>query len=233
MATIATQASGVKASSLETELEDMDAGVLKNLPAKGSLTINGTAMTPAQMDTQIQAYLKTLQAADAARTQYQAAVVARRNMQVEARDFYLQLKKAIVAYFGAQSAQLADFGLTPAKAKTARTSAQKAVTQAKVQLTRAARGTTSKKQKAAINPTVANPAVAIGPDGKLTPIPPTVVDGVLPTGSTPAASGSSTAASNGSTSTPQGNAASGVPAGTSGVSAPTVPAGSGASGSGA
>lgn len=50
---------------------------------------------------------------------------------VEARDFYLQVKKAVVAFFGAQSAQLADFGLTPAKAKAPKTSAQKLVTAAK------------------------------------------------------------------------------------------------------
>jgi hypothetical protein len=154
MATIATQSSGVKASVLETELKAIDAGVLKDIPAKTPMTIDGTAMTPAQIDTQVQSYLATLAAADTAKAQYQTAVVARRNMQVEARNFYLQLKKVVIAYFGAQSAQLADFGLTPAKAKVPKTSAETAIIAAKAKLTREARGTTSKKAKSLINPGV-------------------------------------------------------------------------------
>jgi hypothetical protein len=215
MPTIATQSSGVKASQLETELTDMDAGVLKDLPAKSPLTIDGTPMTQAQIDAQVKSYLATIQAADAAKQQYQTALVARRNIQVEARNFYLQLKKAIVAYFGAQSAQLADFGLKPAKAKTAKTSAQKVVAAAKAKITRAARGTTSKKQKQQINPTVGTPAVAIGADGKLNAIPPTVVDAVVPgstnstasstAGSTSATAGASAPAAAGS-GTPSSNA---------------------------
>jgi hypothetical protein len=198
MATIATQSTSVSATKLETELTDMDAGVLKDIPAKSLLTINGTPMTPAQIDTQVKGYLGPIAAAEAAKQQYQTALVARGNMLVEARAFYLQLKKAVIAYFGNQSAQLADFGLTPAKAKTAKTSVQKAVIAAKASLTRKARGTTSKKQKQQINPGVGVPAVAIGADGVATTIPPTVVDGAIP-GSTSTSpqtgAGSSTTAS--------------------------------------
>ncbi len=186
---IATQTSAVDASVLETNLKEIDAGVLKDLAAKGSLTINGTAMTPAQLDGQLKLYIGTIDAANAAKQQYHAALVARRNQQVEARNFYLQVKRAVIACFGPQGAELADFGLIPAKARTPKTSAQLAITAAKVQLTRKARGTTSKKQKAAINPGVGTPAVAISPDGTLQAIPPTVVDGALP-GSTPQANGS-------------------------------------------
>jgi len=164
-------------------------------------------MTPAQIDSQLKSYLSTIGAADTAKAQYQTAVVARRNIQVEARNFYLQLKKAMIAFFGAQSAQLVDFGLTPAKTKTAQTTAQKAVSVAKLQMTRAARGTTSKKQKATINPTVANPAVAIGPEGNLQAIPGTAVPGAVP-GST----ASSTAAGSSTGSTAGSTAANGTPA---------------------
>jgi hypothetical protein len=201
MATIATQSSGVKASVLETELKAIDAGVLKDIPAKTPMTIDGTAMTPAQIDTQVQSYLATLAAADTAKAQYQTAVVARRNMQVEARNFYLQLKKVVIAYFGAQSAQLADFGLTPAKAKVPKTSAETAIIAAKAKLTREARGTTSKKAKSLINPGVGSPAAGISPAGKLQPFPPTVSDGAVP-GSTPAVSSGSSTSSNGSASAP-------------------------------
>ena len=207
MTIIASQAKSVSASMLESELTDMDAGILKDVPAKSPLTINGTAMTPAQIDTQVQSYLATIKAVNTAKAQYETALVARRNIQVEARNFYLQLKKAMIAFFGAQSAQLVDFGLTPAKTKTAQTTAQKAVSVAKLQMTRAARGTTSKKQKATINPTVANPAVAIGPEGNLQAIPGTAVPGAVP-GST----ASSTAAGSSTGSTAGSTAANGTPA---------------------
>lgn len=171
--------------------------MLKDVPAKTAITVNGTAMTPAQIDTQVQSYLATIAAADTAKAQYETALVARRNIQIEARDFYLQLKKAVIAYFGAQSAQLADFGLTPAKAKAPKTSAEKAIIAAKAKLTRQARGTTSKKQKAAINPGTGSPAVAIS--GTATAVtPPTVVDAPLPGSTASGTAGSNSTAAAGS-----------------------------------
>jgi hypothetical protein len=65
--------------------------------------------------------------------------------------------------------QLADFGLTPAKAAVTKTSAERAIIAAKAKLTRQARGTTSKKQKAAIKPGVGLPAVGITPTGASAP----------------------------------------------------------------
>ncbi|MHB8417634.1 MAG: hypothetical protein ACYDCL_06135 [Myxococcales bacterium] len=222
MAIIATQAKSITPTKLETELSEMDAGVLKDIPAKTSLTLNGSAMTATQIDTQIKSYLSTIQAADTAKQQYQTALVARRDIQLEARDFYLQLKKVIVAFFGAQSAQLADFGLKPAKAKVPRTSAQKLVTAAKAAVTRAARGTMSKKKKAQITPTVGTPMVAVAAEGKQV-TPPTVINPALPAGSTPAPSGSgNSAGSTQASSAPQGSAG-----GSSGASAPAA-AGNGA-----
>jgi hypothetical protein len=131
------------------------------------------------------------------------------------------LKKAVIAYFGAQSAQLADFGLTPAKAKTPKSSAEKAIIATKAKLTRLARGTTSKKQKEAINPGVGTPAAGIAPTGKLQPFPPSVTDGAVP-GSTPTTAPASGAAGS---STPQATAGS-----TTGTTAPAT-AGSGTTGS--
>jgi hypothetical protein len=201
MAIVTTQAKAVNASKLETELTDMDAGVLKDIPAKTAVPLNGATMTPAQIDAQLKSYLATIGAADTAKAQYQTAVVARRNIQVEARNFYLLLKKAVIAFFGPQSAQLIDFGLTPAKAKTAKSTAEKAVSVAKLQMTRAARGTTSKKQKAKINPTVVNPAVAIGADGTLQAVPQTAANGAAPSTTASSTAGSSSTAANGAPAT--------------------------------
>ncbi len=142
--TIVTQPKSVAPTQFEKELTEIDAGILKDVPVKTSLTINGTAQTQPQIDAQIKGYLATFTAADEAKQQYQSAVAARLAITAEARDYYLQLKKAVIVYFGAQNPQLADFGLTPEKAKAAKTSAEKAVIAAKAKLTRAARGTTSK-----------------------------------------------------------------------------------------
>jgi hypothetical protein len=204
MTTIATLSSGVDPSKLEQEMSDMDAGVLKDIPAKSPLTINGAAMTQAQIDAQLKSYIATFVAADTAKTAYQAAVLARTKVQVEARDFYLQLKKAIIAYFGSQAPQLADFGLTPAKAKAAKTSAEKAVIAAKAALTREARGTTSKKQKLKINPGTGTPLLSLGAGGKQITAP-TVVSPQLPESSTSSSTSTSTTATSASAPAPAGS----------------------------
>lgn len=197
--TIVTQPKGIAPTQFETELTEVDAGILKDVPVKTSLTINGTALAQPQIDAKLKGYLATF---SAAKQQYQTALAARIAITAEARDFFLQLKKTIIGYFGAQSPQLADFGFTPSKAKLPKTSAEKAVIAEKAKLTRKARGTTSKKQKATINPGVGSPAVGITGSGTPQAFPPSVSDGVIP-GSPPAASsGSSTAASTDTTSAP-------------------------------
>jgi hypothetical protein len=178
MPNAATQLKTVQPGQLEMELTEVDAGILKSIPATAILTINGKALTQPQIDAKVKAYLATIEAADTAKQQYQTALVARRNIQLEARDFYLQLKKVITAYFGVQNPQLADFGFAPAKARV-ESSKVTVVKAAKAEITRKARGTLSKKQKAAINPLVGSPAVAIGADGKTQVSAPTVVNPVV------------------------------------------------------
>jgi hypothetical protein len=206
MTAILTTPKHVAPGQFEAELTDMDAGVVKDIPAKSTLSINGVVMTGAQIDAKLKGYIATIQAADAAKQQAKAAVTARVNMTVEGRDFYQQLKKAVIASFGAQSPQLDDFGLAPAKPKAPKTSAQKAITAAKAKLTREARGTRGKKQKAAINPNQGTPAVAIGPDAEPVAIGASVVNPGTPVAaSSTAPDGGSTAAS--STTTANGTSA--------------------------
>jgi hypothetical protein len=190
MAIIATQVGAMRPGKLEQELTEMEGGVAAELPPTVSLTINGVTMTGAQVDARFKSYLATFEAVDEAMKQYQTALAARRNIQLEVRDFYLQVKNAMIAYFGVQSPKLASFGIAPAKAKVT-DSVKELLAAAKRQLTREARGTLGKKQKAAINPHVGTPAVVIDANGKRV-IAPTVVDGVLPAvpgGTAPDASG--------------------------------------------
>ncbi len=195
MATIATKTKSVLPAKLETELTGMDAGIVKDIPAKTALTLNGKATTPQQVDAQIKSYLATFQAADEAKRQYQTALEARRNIQLEARDLFLQLKKFVTAFFGARNPILADFGLKPAKA-VVRSGKTNVVAKAKGDITRAARGTKTKKQKQAIQPNHPTPAVGIGSDGTVRVTPP-------PTVSPGASAGTADGGSQGST--PQGS----------------------------
>jgi hypothetical protein len=180
MANIATKVKSVEPAALERELKGADAGLLSILPVATILSLDGVALTQPQIDAKLKAYIATMAAVDAAFQQYQAALVARRGMQLEARDFVLRLKGAVVAHLGSQNPQLAAFGFVPAKPLPVKTAAQNVLTAAKAQLTRKARGTMSKKQKLAIQPMEGKPAVQIGGDGNVQVIAPTVANAALP-----------------------------------------------------
>lgn len=170
MATTTTSAN--TPSGLELKLEDALEGVQQELPAKSSLQINNAAMTQAQMVTQLTGYLTTVQAVGAAKATYAAAVVARTAMQPAAREFLVQLRAALLALYGRGSPQLAKFGMTANKpSKPSPTTSVLAA--AARQLTRAQRGTISKKQRQSIT-VVSPPQVTMGGTGKPVILPPTV-----------------------------------------------------------
>jgi hypothetical protein len=206
MLPIISKPNGVSPGKLETTLKQLDAGTLKDIPAKSNITVEGTAMTPAQIDTKIKGYLTTIDAVALAKQAYQTAVATRKGITVEAQDFCNSLKTAVIALLGKQSAQLADFGIKPAKAKTTTTAAAM-VASAKRTLTRQLRGTTSKKQKQSVKAGVVNPAVTIGTDGKVSVAASTVAppSGSASTSTTPAAgsaANTSTSGASGPTGTP-------------------------------
>jgi hypothetical protein len=211
MQPIISKPSGVQPGKLEATLKQLDAGTLKDIPAKSNITVEGTAMTPAQIDKQIQGYLTTIDAVAPAKQAYQTAVATRMGITVEAQDFCNSLKTAVITLLGKQSAQLADFGIKPAKAETTTTAAAM-VASAKRTLTRQLRGTTSKKQKLSLKAGVVNPAVTVGTDGKVSIASATAApaSGSSPTStsSTPAAG----SAASTSTSTSGASSSTGTPA---------------------
>ena len=88
------------------------------------------------------------------------------------RAFLVAFVSFIRGTFGDSPAVLADFGLTPKKARKPRTTEQLAAANAKSAATRKARGTTSKKQKLAVKGDVTGvlvtPTTATSP-GKVAP----------------------------------------------------------------
>jgi hypothetical protein len=188
---------------LEEQLTNMDAGVQSTLPAGTALTINGVATKQAAIDKQLQSWIEVFQAVDSAKATYQNAVAARVAITAAAKAYYLALKAVIKSYFGPQSSQLANFGITADKAVTTSTQT-KLVAAAKRKQTRAVRGTLGKKQKAGLT-VVGNPPVMVPSVGEQQISPPPVNVGGI---NTPDSSPSSTAAS----STPASTAAAPTPA---------------------
>ncbi|HEY6459629.1 MAG TPA: hypothetical protein VIY73_05735 [Polyangiaceae bacterium] len=77
-------------------------------------------------------------------------VAAMHGVLAQVDPVYLALTRNLRTTYGAVTQTLADFGIKPTKARTPLTVEQLAAAQAKAKATRAARGTASKKQKAAI-----------------------------------------------------------------------------------
>jgi hypothetical protein len=165
MAAIIMNPKAVTPAVFEAELVALDTGIRTQLPATAVLTINGVAVTQAEIDATLQGWIGSCRAVETARTQYESAVAARLAITAVGRTYCKLLKGVVKSYFGPQSAALAAFGIAADK-QVVMTSTQKMVTVAKRSQTRKVRGTKGKKQKAAIT-VVGNPPVNVGSDGKL------------------------------------------------------------------
>jgi hypothetical protein len=150
-------------TALETKIQNALTGVQQVIPAGSTLQINGQAMTQAQLATQLSGYLPPFQTVLNEKQTYQAAVAARLAMEPGARAFLVQLRAALIALFGKGSQQLTKFGFGTG-AHTAPTPTTQVVAAAKRQLTRAKRGTITKKQAAQIT-VVGQPTVELGGNG--------------------------------------------------------------------
>jgi hypothetical protein len=192
MALTITQPKAVAPSAFEAQLAKMDEGVQANIPAGTSLLVNGTSVKQSAIDSTLQNWITIFKAVDTAKAAYQEAVTARLAITVAAKTYFKSLKAAIKQYFGAQSAQLASFGIATDKPAST-TAQQKVVASAKRLQTRTVRGTKGKVQKLAIT-VVGNPAVTLPSTGKLQASPPPVNIGSSTPSSTPASTPSSTPA---------------------------------------
>jgi hypothetical protein len=218
MATTTTQPKAIAPSKFESQLSQMDQGVVKYLPATVSLTLEGTPTKQPAIDTSLKGWLTTFAAVETARQAYQDAVKARLAITVEARTFYKALKLALKQYFGSQSATLANFGIAPDKAATQSTKT-KMVAAAKREQTRKVRGTTSKKAKEAIT-VVGNPPISISSSGTVVSAPPPV--NLPATSNTPASSAASSPLATPSVAVNSAPAGSGSGNGTPGSGTPAA-----------
>ena len=148
-----------KASALAS-VRSLIAGTQKHSP-DGSLTFGNATYTPASLVQKLQTLVDAMTAHEAEQAKAKDVIAALREASTTVRPIIQAYRRFLIATYGNATEVLADYGLKPPKARAPRTSAQKAVTASKVEATRKARGTTSKKQKATIHGVV--PATTVTP----------------------------------------------------------------------
>jgi hypothetical protein len=131
-----------------SSLETAAAGVNNAWPTGlATMTIEQVAMKQSDLQIKLAGYVAVFAAPGTLAKQHADAVVARDAAYEEAHTWLTAFFAALPAYVGKTSAGLAPFGKAPPKERAIPTAAESAVTTQKRNATRAARGTTSKKQK--------------------------------------------------------------------------------------
>jgi len=125
------------------------AGTQKHF-ASGSFTLVGAPFTSAAVVQTLQSLADALSGVLAAHTGLKAALTALARVTATVSPVEQAYRRCVLAAFASNPQELADFGVPLPKQRAPRTSAQNAAAAAKAKATRAARGTTSKKQKLAV-----------------------------------------------------------------------------------
>jgi hypothetical protein len=159
-----------KASALAS-VRALIAGTQKHTP-NGSLTFGNVTYAANSLVQLLQGLLDAMAANDLAQAKSKDVLLTLRDVTTKVGPVLRAYRRFLVATYGNATETLADYGLTPHKARALQTSDKKAATAAKARATRKARGTTSKKQKALIKGTPAAPTdkpVALATPPKPTP----------------------------------------------------------------
>jgi hypothetical protein len=175
MSTIGTKPN--KATAL-AQVQALVAGTLKHFPS-GSFTLGNTAYTTATLVQALQSLEQALTTVTAAQASAKDAVAALRGVETSVGPLLRDYKRFVLATFSTATTQLADFGLQAPKATKPLPSEKRVAATAKLRATRAARGTTSKKQKLAIKgdvtgvvvTPVTHPSAPSSPAAPATPTP--------------------------------------------------------------
>jgi hypothetical protein len=137
-----------KADTL-VSLQALATGLQARFP-DGSFTLESTPFTTQSLVALLQSVIDAIESLNAAQLNAKAAVSTARAALATADPTISALRRTLLAMYGNAPPTLAIFGLQPPKARTPLTVEQKVVATAKLRATRKARGTASKKAKAAI-----------------------------------------------------------------------------------
>jgi len=144
-----TNQSNPSNATVLTQVQALMAGIEKHFP-NGTFTLGNTAYTTATLIQALQSLANALSELTAAHARVTEAVMTLTKVQTQVGPLMRDSRRFIQAAFNTAPQTLADFGMQPPKVRTPRTAEQKAAAVAKLRATRAARGTTSKKQKLAV-----------------------------------------------------------------------------------
>jgi hypothetical protein len=152
--------------------EQLIAGTSKHLTNMPQVMLVGGSFTPAQVTAQLQALIDLRNDVDAAKASTQGKLAVEKANMPALRIFMDAFVTFVKAAFGTAPDVLADFGLHP-KARTPLTVEAKTAAAAKRKATRAARHTTSAKQKksvkGAVTGIIVTPVTAAQPVATATP----------------------------------------------------------------
>jgi len=177
-----------------------------------SLTLASQTYTTSQIAAVLQSLVSSGTSVLTTRTAWHDAVLDNRKVGAQYASFMTDLRAILEAMYSNSSSTLADFGMTPRKARAPLSTEALAARAAKAKATRTARGTTGKKAKAAVHgnvsgviitpvttgtvaaaPSTTSPSssVAVTPvtagttAAATSPVTPTTSSGVLSAGTTP------------------------------------------------
>jgi hypothetical protein len=141
------------------------------------LTLGGSAYTAQQIQQAFQGLLDALTAADAARAAWEDALKKVSAQKVTVLPLARAYANSLITANGDASSVLADYGLTPRKARAPMTTAEQAAAVAKRNATRSARHTMGTQQKKGVHGDVTGvtviPVVSAAPATVTTPSSPT------------------------------------------------------------
>jgi hypothetical protein len=132
------------------QLQALILGLQKQLPS-GQFTLVSTVFTTPALVTALQGTVATLTALSAAHAALKVALAAWDAEDAKMGPVVLALRRTLQSMYVNAPDTLLGFGLEPRKVPAPRTAAEKAASAAKARATRAARGTTSKKQKLTVS----------------------------------------------------------------------------------
>jgi hypothetical protein len=115
------------------------------------LTFDNQSYTTAQLVVMLQTLVAAATSASDAKAAWHAAALAESNVATQTSSLAAHLRPMLQMMFAASEPSLTALGLTARKTPAPLTSEQQVARAAKARATRVARGTTSKKQKAAIH----------------------------------------------------------------------------------
>jgi hypothetical protein len=139
-------------------------GIKEHLGKGGSLVIDGEKLSAAEIINLLQGRIDAAVHVTATRAAWQLAVKQNRAKEDETKQSVSTIRQTILLMYASKNDVLADFGLSPRRARRALTAAEKVDVTDKARATRQARHTMGKRQKETVKGDASNaPPVVVTP----------------------------------------------------------------------